>query len=95
MSKATSSKRGKTGHNSLAVDVLKSTIARVEKLEEEKAGLGLDIKDVYAEAKDHGLDTKLIKQIVKMRKVNEAERNEFMTMLRVYCEALGMTDPFS
>lgn len=95
MSKATSSKRGKIGDNSLAVDVLKTTIARVEKLEEEKQGLSDDIREVYSEAKGNGLDPKIIKQIVKMRKLDESERAEQIAIMRVYCEALGITDPFS
>lgn len=95
MSKATNSRKGKTGHNSLAVDVLKTTIARVEKLEEEKQGLSADIAEVYSEAKGNGLDPKIIKQIVKMRKMDESERAEQVAIMRLYCEALGITDPFS
>lgn len=89
------SRRGKTGHNSLAVDALKSTIARVEKLEEEKQGLSADIKDVFAEAKGNGLDVKAIRAIIKMRKVDADERANQMAIIKLYCDALGIVDPLS
>ncbi len=83
------------GHNSkrvggVAVDQLKSIINRVEKLEEEKAGIAADIRDVFAEAKGNGFDVKAIRQIIKMRKKDAAEREEEETTLAVYCRALGM-----
>src|SRR3954454_17101334 len=84
----------KQGHNSkkggVAVDQLKSIIARVEKLEEEKAGIGADIRDVFAEAKGNGFDVKAIRKIIKMRQMDASEREEAETILDTYLSALGM-----
>ena len=74
----------------IAVDQLRSILERVERLEEEKAGISADIKDVYAEAKGNGYDTKIIKQVIKLRKLDAAEREEAETMLDTYLHALGM-----
>lgn len=74
----------------VAVDQLKSIIGRVEKLEEEKAGISADIRDVFAEAKGNGFDTKAIRQIIKLRKMDASEREEQETMLDTYMRALGM-----
>ena len=86
----------KQGHNkigSVAVDQLKSIIARVEKLEEEKAGIANDIRDVFAEAKGNGFDVKAIRQIIKIRKMEPQEREEAETVLDTYLHALGMLQP--
>ena len=53
------------------------------------------MKDVMAEAKGNGYDPKVIKAVLKLRKEDEAARREHQVMIGVYCEALGMTDPFS
>ena len=74
----------------VAVDHLKSIIARVEKLEEEKAAIADDIKDVFAEAKGNGYDVKAIRQIIKLRKMDAQEREEEETILDTYMRALGM-----
>lgn len=74
----------------VAVDQLKSIIARVEKLEEEKAAIADDIKDVFAEAKGNGYDVKAIRQIIKLRKMDAQEREEEETILDTYLRALGM-----
>jgi uncharacterized protein (UPF0335 family) len=88
----------KQGHNSkkggVAVDQLKSIIARVEKLEEEKAGIGADIRDVFAEAKGNGFDVKAIRSIIKMRKMDASEREEAENVLDTYMNALGMLPLF-
>jgi uncharacterized protein (UPF0335 family) len=85
----------KQGHNSkaggVAVDQLKSIIGRVEKLEEEKASLAADIRDVYAEARGNGYDCPAIRKIIKLRKMDAAEREEAETILDVYMRSLGMT----
>ena len=75
------------GHNrrkvgGVAVDQLKSIIGRVEKLEEEKAGIAADIRDVFAEAKGNGFDVKAIRTIIKMRKKDAAERVFAQTLER-------------
>lgn len=78
----------------VAVDQLKSIIARVEKLEEEKQGIAADIKDVFAEAKGNGFDVKAIRTIIKMRKMDASEREEEETILDTYLHALGMLPEF-
>ncbi|HAU28600.1 MAG TPA: hypothetical protein DCW68_00600 [Rhodospirillaceae bacterium] len=72
-------------------DRLKSIIERIERLEEEKRGIASDIKDIYAEAKGVGYDTKIIRQIVKIRKMEQTERQEQEELIDVYMQALGMT----
>ena len=69
---------------------LEQFIERIERLEEERKALGDDIKDVYAEAKGNGFDTKIIRKIVSIRKRDRAELDEEETVLEVYMRALGM-----
>jgi len=78
----------------LAGDQLRSVIERIERLEEEKAALAADIKDVYSEAKGNGLHNKTIRKIVKIRKMDHAERAEEEHLLEVYKRALGMRSVF-
>jgi uncharacterized protein (UPF0335 family) len=84
------------GHNSgatpaaFASEQLKSIIERIERLEEEKAALGDDIKEVYAEAKGNGFDTKILRTVVRLRKQDSAERAEQEALLDLYMHALGM-----
>lgn len=73
-----------------AKDQLKAFIERVERLEEEKKALSDDIRDVYAEAKGNGFDTKALRTIVRMRKMDTAERQEQQAILDTYLHALGM-----
>lgn len=87
------------GHNSkrvggVAADQLRSVIERVERLEEEKAGIAADIKDVLAEARGNGFDVPTIRKILKMRKQDASEREEQETILDVYMNALGMLPLF-
>jgi uncharacterized protein (UPF0335 family) len=77
--------------DSVAADQLKALIERIERLEEEKAGIAGDIKDVYAEAKGNGFDIKVIRKIIGMRKRDHAERQEEEAILELYMQALGMT----
>ena len=74
----------------VAGERLKSFIERVERLEEEKRALAEDIKEVYAEAKGVGFDVKIMRQIVKIRKMDQDELDEQETLLDVYKRALGM-----
>ena len=76
--------------NSVAADELKAVIERIERLEEEKTALAGDIRDVYAEAKGNGFDTKIIRKIVALRKKDHAERKEEEAVMDLYLEALGM-----
>jgi uncharacterized protein (UPF0335 family) len=75
---------------SVAADQLKAFIERIERLEEEKAGIAGDIKDVYAEAKGNGFDTKVLRKIVSLRKKDHSERMEEEAVLELYLQALGM-----
>ncbi len=78
------------GSGGIAAAQLKSIIERIERLEEEKKALADDIRDVYAEAKANGYDTKTLRQVVKIRKQDRAEREEQEALLDVYMHALGM-----
>mgnify|MGYP001347077995 FL=1 len=73
-----------------AKDQLKSLVERVERLEEEKTALAGDIREVYAEAKGHGFDTKIMRQVVRLRKLESHEREERDALLDLYMSALGM-----
>lgn len=73
---------------------LKSYIERIERLEEEKKGLADDVRDVFAEAKSNGFDTKTMRQILKLRKMKTNERTEAEYMLDLYKRALGMEHSF-
>lgn len=79
----------RAGHN-LAADQLRGIVERVERLEEEKKGIATDIKDVMAEAKANGFDPKVIKEIIKLRKKDRHELDEFEYTLDIYKRALGM-----
>ncbi len=69
---------------------LKSIIERIERLEEEKAGLASDIKEVYAEARANGYDVKTLRSVVKIRKIDFDDRQAQEEMLDLYLNALGM-----
>jgi uncharacterized protein (UPF0335 family) len=77
--------------NGFAAGQLKSLVERIERLEEEKGALTADIKEVYAEAKGHGFDTKIMRQVVRMRKIDKADRQEMEAVLDLYLAALGMS----
>ena len=74
----------------IAVDRLRSFIERIERLEEEKKGLQDDIKEVYAEAKGTGFDAKIMRQIVRLRKMDKNDLQEQEAILELYKQALGM-----
>ncbi|MGA0596936.1 DUF2312 domain-containing protein [Enterovirga sp. CN4-39] len=74
----------------VAADELKQFIERIERLEEEKAGIAGDIKDVFAELKGRGFDAKAVRQILRIRKKDHAERQEEEAILELYMQALGM-----
>lgn len=80
------------GHNSFAKDQLKSFIERVERLEEEKSALGEDIKQVYSEAKGTGFDTKAMRRLVTLRKLDKAALQERQALDELYMTAMGMLD---
>ena len=72
----------------IAVDRLRSLIERIERLEEEKRELQSDIRDIFAEAKSAGFDIKAMRTILKLRKMNAADRDEQETMVETYRKAL-------
>lgn len=74
----------------VAADDLRQGIERIERLEEEKKGLNDDIKDVYGEYKAKGYDTKIMRQIVRLRKMPAHDRQEMQAILETYLAALGM-----
>lgn len=74
----------------IAVDRLRSIVERVERLEEEKAGIVSDIKDVMTEAKSAGFDVKAIRAVIKLRKMNAADRDEQEILLETYRKALDI-----
>lgn len=78
------------GNVNVAAEQLRSFVERIEKLEEDKAVIQQDIKDVFAEAKNSGFDPKIMKQILKIRKMDKNELDEQETLLQIYKEALGM-----
>jgi uncharacterized protein (UPF0335 family) len=71
-------------------DRLRLLIERVERLEEEKKGIADDIRDTYAEAKAVGYDVKIMRQIVRLRKMNQDDRAEMEMLLDTYKAALGL-----
>lgn len=81
---------GQVDPSSVAADQLKSIIERIERLEEEKAGIAGDISDVYAEAKGNGFDVKVLRSIIRLRKKDHDERQEEEAILELYLQALGM-----
>lgn len=70
---------------------LKSIVERVERLEEEKKTIADDIKEVYAEAKGSGYDVKILRQVVRLRKIDIDERRESEAILDLYMQAVGET----
>ena len=77
--------------DNVAADALRLLIERIERLESEKQGIADDISDVYSEAKSHGYDTKIMRQIVKLRKMESHDRQEMEAILDTYKVALGLS----
>lgn len=73
-----------------AAEMLRSFIERIERLEEERTNIGSDVKDVYAEAKGRGYDTKAIRALVRLRKKEPHEREEEEQLLELYRQAIGV-----
>ena len=74
----------------IAADRLRSFIERIERLEEDRAGLNADIREVLSEAKSAGFDAKTIRQVVRLRKLDPSERQEQEHLLEVYRRAVGI-----
>ena len=78
----------------IAADQLRSYIERIERLDEEKKVLAEDIKEVFSEAKSNGFDVKIMRQVLKLRKMDKDDRDDVETLLNLYCKALGMQPSF-
>ena len=81
--------------DSVAQDQIKAFIERIERLEEEKASIAGDIKEVYAEAKGNGFDTKVLRKIIQIRRQDHNQRMEMEALLELYMTALGMVSATS
>ena len=79
-----------SGPQTVAAGQLRALIERVERLEEDKQAVADDIKEVFAEAKATGFDTKAMRTLIRLRKMDEAERQEAEAILDLYKHALGM-----
>lgn len=91
-SKTTTATQKAESSNGVAAGQLRQLVERIERLEEEKKAIADDIKDVYGEAKSNGFDTKVLRQVVRIRKMDQAERQEQESLLDLYLGALGMGD---
>ncbi|MEZ5909637.1 MAG: DUF2312 domain-containing protein [Hyphomicrobiaceae bacterium] len=75
-----------------AQNQLRQLVEKIERLEEEKAALAGDIRDVFNEAKSMGFDVKVLRQIIRLRKKSKTDRDEEEAILETYMHALGMLD---
>jgi uncharacterized protein (UPF0335 family) len=75
--------------NGTAQTQLRTIIERIERLEEDKAGVMADLKEVYAEAKGNGFDTKILRKVVRMRKQDKAKLSEEEALIDLYLSAIG------
>ena len=73
----------------VAAERLRSFVERIERLEEDKAGLAQDLKEVYAEAKGEGFDTKVLRKLISLRKRDPQQRREEEELLELYLSAIG------
>ncbi len=78
-----------SGPGGVAGDRLRAFVERIERIEEDIKGLNEDKKDVYAEAKGEGFDAKILREVVRLRKQDESEREEHDSLLDLYLHALG------
>lgn len=74
----------------IAADRLRALIERIERLEEEKSSINQDIREIFAEAKSAGFDTKIMKAVIRLRKMNAADRDEQEFLLETYRKALDI-----
>lgn len=79
------SKKEETGHNSgVSADKMRSYVTRIEKLQQERSDLGADIRDIFAEAKSNGFDTKAMREVIKLRKMDREKRETFEYNVALY-----------
>ena len=76
----------------IAAERLRSFVERIERLEEEKAALGADVREVYGEAKAVGFDVKIMRQVIRLRKMDHSDRQEQEHLLDLYKRAVGLED---
>ncbi len=76
----------------IAADRLRAFLERVERLEDEKAALSADIREIFAEAKAVGFDTKVMRLVLKLRKMDRADRQEQAHLLELYKRAVGIEE---
>ena len=74
----------------IAAERLRQLIERIERLEDEKAALAADVREIYAEAKAVGFDAKVMRQIIRLRKMDTADQQEMEALFDTYKHALGM-----
>ena len=78
------------GHNLVAGDELQLLFERIERLVEEKKGIGDDIKDVFAEGKSRGYDVKIMRQVLRLRALDPDKRQEERYLVDAYASAIGL-----
>ncbi len=81
------------GPGGVAADQLRAFVERIEHVEEEIRGLTEDKKEIFAEAKGEGFDVKILKEVIRIRKQDQEERQEHESLLEVYLHALGSAAP--
>ena len=74
----------------ITAEQLKAYVERIERLEEEKAAIAADVREVFAEAKGNGFDTKIMRQVIRLRKMDSQDRSEQEALLDLYKRALGL-----
>jgi len=84
-----------SGPSGIAGDQLRAFVERIEHLEEEIKGLTEDKKDIYAEAKGNGFDVKILREVIRIRKQDQKERDEHESLLDVYLHALETAAPIA
>ena len=82
-----------SGPGGVAGDQLRAYVERIEHIEEEIKGLTEDKKEIFAEAKGEGFDVKILKEVIRIRKQDQEERQEHESLLEVYLHALGTSEP--
>ena len=82
-----------SGPGGVAGDQLRAFVERIEHIEEEIKGLTDDKKEIFAEAKGEGFDVKILKEVIRIRKQDQEERQEHESLLEVYLHALGTSEP--
>ena len=84
-----------SGPGGIAGDQLRAFVERIERVEEEIKGLTEDKKDIYAEAKGNGFDVKILREVIRIRKQDQKERDEQESLLDVYLHALETAAPIA